>query len=263
VIFAGIDVNIITHPKALIAGAEALGLWTWGMCYAQIHRTDGRLPRVAVMSALGEKPRVLRRLAVRLVTSGLWVELEDGSFQVHNYGSKNQTAAEIATRNEQRKLANAERQARWRNARNAKVTDPITRDVTEAVTRSNARTTTTTTTTTTPVKESLGTAPPPASPTKRGTRLPDGWSPSAQTQAWAREQGVAEPTGALLAEFADYWRSVPGARGVKLDWDATFRNRVRQVAQRAAAAPSSRRGAEITRQGFDPDAPWMTLPEVG
>lgn len=81
-IFAGIDVNIITHEKALSAGVEALGLWVWGMCYSQIHETDGRLPRVAVMSAFGEQKRVLRRLVVRLVSSGLWVEPRCGRCRV-------------------------------------------------------------------------------------------------------------------------------------------------------------------------------------
>lgn len=251
-IFAGIDVNIITHPKAIQAGPEALGLWVWGMCYAQVHKTDGRLPRVAVMSALGAQRRVLSRLAVRLVTSGLWDESEDGSFQIHNYGAKNQTAVEIASRAEQRKAANAERQARWRNARNAGVTQPVTRDACGDVTLRNGPTTTTTNTTTTTTTKEI-TAPRDAAPTKaRGTRLSADWSPSEETQGWAREQGVADPTGTLLAEFRDYWCSLPGAKGVKLDWDATFRNRVRQVAQRVVP-----KGVPRQPLGTAANAPWM------
>jgi hypothetical protein len=76
----------------------------------------------------------------------------------------------------------------------------------------------------------------------RGTRLPDGWTPSDETQAWARANGVADPCGRLLDEFRDFWAGVPGTRGVKLNWDATFRNRVRQVAE---AKP---RGRADTRQ---------------
>ena len=110
-IFAGIDVNIIHHEKAYNAGPEALGLWLWGMCYAQIHETDGRLPRVAVMSAWGAERRVLRRLAVRLVTSGLWVESEDGSFQVHNYRTKNQTADDIRRKKDEAR----ERKRLWKD----------------------------------------------------------------------------------------------------------------------------------------------------
>lgn len=70
-------------------------------------------------------------------------------------------------------------------------------------------------------------------PRTRGSRLSADWQPSETTQAWARREGLAEPCGRVLDEFRDFWRSVPGARGVKLDWDATYRNRVRQVAQRS------------------------------
>jgi hypothetical protein len=42
------------------------------------------------------------------------------------------------------------------------------------------------------------------------------------------EQSLAE----AVAEFTDYWRGVPGQRGRKLDWDATFRNRLRETAGR-------------------------------
>ncbi len=63
----------------------------------------------------------------------------------------------------------------------------------------------------------------------KGKRLPADWTPSAEAQAWAKAQGVADPCGSVLAEFRDYWLSVPGARGVKLDWDATYRNQVRRV----------------------------------
>jgi hypothetical protein len=113
------------------------------------------------------------------------------------------------------------------------------------------------------------TAAPAAPPTevgalkgKRGSRLPEGWTPSAEAQEWAKAQGVADPLGTVLDDFRDYWRALPGARGVKLDWDATYRNRVRQVAARPSARFAAR-GAEITKQPTDPDAPWMKLPEVG
>jgi len=68
---------------------------------------------------------------------------------------------------------------------------------------------------------------------KRGSRLPDGWSPSDAVREWARSEFPAVNLDVVLAEFADYWRSVPGQRGTKLDWDATFRNRVREVAARS------------------------------
>lgn len=96
---------------------------------------------------------------------------------------------------------------------------------------------------------------------KRGTRLPENWTPSDKTQAWARAQGIADPLGPL-DEFRDFWGALPGARGVKLCWEKTYKNRLRQVGMRPAGR-SAARGAEITKQPYDPEAPWMKLPEVG
>jgi hypothetical protein len=68
----------------------------------------------------------------------------------------------------------------------------------------------------------------------RGSRLPDDWRPSDDLKKWARSEFPDVDLKQAFAEFADYWRGVPGSRGCKLDWDATFRNRVRDVAARMA-----------------------------
>lgn len=65
---------------------------------------------------------------------------------------------------------------------------------------------------------------------RRGARLPDDWRPSADVIEWAKASFPGTDLRAICDEFRDYWRSVPGARGRKLDWDATFRNRVREKA---------------------------------
>lgn len=92
----------------------------------------------------------------------------------------------------------------------------------------------------------------------KGTRLPEDWRPNVDDRQFARDHGV-DPDAAF-PEFRDYWIGVPGQRGVKLDWSATWRNRVRDVAGRK----SSRRGgdkpsmASIARDlmnGFHDDEP--------
>lgn len=65
----------------------------------------------------------------------------------------------------------------------------------------------------------------------RGTRLPAGWTPSSSTLAWAKREGIVDPLGPI-DEFRDYWRSVAGAKGTKLDWDAVYRNRLRELVDR-------------------------------
>ena len=50
---------------------------------------------------------------------------------------------------------------------------------------------------------------------------------------WAVQQGLTvEEVLKEEESFRDYWISVPGQKGVKLDWDATWRNRIRAVVER-------------------------------
>jgi hypothetical protein len=65
-----------------------------------------------------------------------------------------------------------------------------------------------------------------------GTRLPEDWQPSTTLREWAASEFPGINLKAALDEFRDYWKGVPGQRGRKSDWDATFRNRVREIARR-------------------------------
>lgn len=84
--FAPIDVSILTHPKACAAGPEAMGLWLWGQCFARVQKTDGRVHRSAVLVAWGGRRNIV--LAKRLVEAGLWLDREDGDWDIHNFQAK-------------------------------------------------------------------------------------------------------------------------------------------------------------------------------
>jgi uncharacterized protein YdaU (DUF1376 family) len=65
---------------------------------------------------------------------------------------------------------------------------------------------------------------------KRGTRLPADWKPSAVDLNEAMSKlGGPIPAQQELEKFHDYWKAQPGQRGVKLDWDATWRNWIRNA----------------------------------
>lgn len=68
---------------------------------------------------------------------------------------------------------------------------------------------------------------------QRGTRLPDDFSLTDSIRDFAATNTPHVSLETALAEFVDYWRGVPGARGRKLDWPATFRNRLRDLEGRA------------------------------
>jgi len=65
--------------------------------------------------------------------------------------------------------------------------------------------------------------------TAKGCRLPGDFVPDA---AFAAESGLSSSEAQAEADkFRDYWLAKAGASGVKLDWQATWRNWVRRAAE--------------------------------
>lgn len=83
----------------------------------------------------------------------------------------------------------------------------------------------------------------------RGTRLPKDWALTTEQIEWAigaQPTWDAEHALEVGASFRDYWTAKAGRDGVKLDWDATWRNWVRKegpAKHRAKAAPDKFAGA--------------------
>lgn len=70
---------------------------------------------------------------------------------------------------------------------------------------------------------------------RRGTRLPADFAVTDEMREWAREK--APRCGPVDHDaFVDYFRSAPGAKGVKLDWVAAWRNWMRKENERRWAA---------------------------
>ncbi|MGW5957088.1 hypothetical protein [Methylorubrum thiocyanatum] len=85
--------------------------------------------------------------------------------------------------------------------------------------------------------DAIASSAPKGASRQRGTRIPDGFEHSAEAREVAAAFGL---TGAAadeaLAEFADYWRPLPGLKATKLDWIGTLRNQMRKVSRRGPAA---------------------------
>ena len=68
----------------------------------------------------------------------------------------------------------------------------------------------------------------PKPPDRRGTRLPPDWNPGQEGLDFATNEGIDnEAAQRMFAEFRDYWTAKAGSGAVKLDWQATWRNWVR------------------------------------
>lgn len=96
--------------------------------------------------------------------------------------------------------------------------------------------------------------PPHASraspPRKRGERIPDDFSVTAEMVAWAREHVPHVDGRHETAKFADYWRAKAGRDACKLDWPATWRNWMRRAGEQQAPRGRHSRQAE-TDELFD------------
>lgn len=65
-------------------------------------------------------------------------------------------------------------------------------------------------------------------PAKRGTRIHSDFAITDEMREWARKETPLVNVDAKLSAFIDYWAGVPGEKGVKLDWLATWRNSMRK-----------------------------------
>jgi hypothetical protein len=235
--YATIDVDILVHPKALAAGVEAMGLWLWAMAWSHKTGANGRIPRHVVALAWGGTTRTITRLARQLVASGLWLETETG-WEIWNYGKKNQSAEE----KERRKKQGRERMARFRDkSRDARSDAPCDASQQRHVTREDAA----------PV---FVTAPDLKSSGGAGGAQPTWWAEAIATA----EQAV----GGTIDQAGARWLEYDSSRERK-GWSRNHRDAVGwlttviRTERKNQRAPPASRAAEITKQPFDPDAPWM------
>jgi len=75
-------------------------------------------------------------------------------------------------------------------------------------------------------------AKPAVKPDKRGFRLPDDWQLPKSWGEWAlqkRSDLSAADVRNQAERFADYWHAKTGANARKADWEATWRNWIRDA----------------------------------
>jgi uncharacterized protein YdaU (DUF1376 family) len=69
----------------------------------------------------------------------------------------------------------------------------------------------------------------PIKENKRGSRLTQDWFLSKSMGDWATQERPDLDVRQVADQFKDYWVAQAGQKGVKLDWDATWRNWVRNT----------------------------------
>jgi hypothetical protein len=77
--------------------------------------------------------------------------------------------------------------------------------------------------------------------TMTATRIPDNFMPDERMRAWFADEKLAAVIDGRVEhdKFVDYWAGVPGVKGRKVDWPATWRNWMRTAAERATRRPGN------------------------
>lgn len=119
-----VDDGFAFHPKAIMAGNAALGLWVRAGAWCGANLTDGALPK-HMIGTFGAQKRDARKL----VEVGLWVETKDG-YQFHEWEQMQPSKAEVLAE----RAKNKERQQRFRDRQRNGVTNDVTDDVTHGAT---------------------------------------------------------------------------------------------------------------------------------
>jgi len=223
-----VDVGYFTNPKVAAVLADsptAIILHLESVAYSAQHLTDGIVPAALVQRLVGATADD----AALLIETGMWLDRGKGKIEVHDYLEHQRSAAEA------KKLSDAGRKAaasRWDSESQAdRIADGTADAVQNPMPREKERERDTTT-----------------APRKRGTRIPDDFSVTVELRQWATDNGLGHlDLEAITAEFVDYWVGVAGAKGVKLDWPATWRNWIRRKSEDAPRRLASTSGDQWAR----------------
>ena len=186
----------------------ALGLWTVAGAWSAGELTDGHVPGYML-----EEWGATDMQATCLVNAGLWYAERDG-YVFHDWDDYQPTRDEVHAKREAWK-------DRQRKARSKRESQGESRGDTQG----DSQVESTSPVPSRPVPSSTKKKDPSAS---RGSRLDPSWLPSKEDVAKIRSECPSIDPQREHVEFVDYWIGVPGAKGVKLDWPATWRNWMRR-----------------------------------
>lgn len=222
--------SALDDPKVQRLPGETFKAWFNVLCLACLH--DGMLPPLSdIAFKLRKSEEATTKLLDALKEAGL-IDIGAEGCMPHNW-NKRQYKSDVST----------ERVQRFREQRrNDEETFP------KRPQRSESESDTETDTEKKEQDHSVANAPQMSS--KRGTRLTDDWALTTDLRTFAIDLDL-DPDAERDA-FVDYWTSIPGSRGLKLDWGKTFKNRCRELGKKRGgkAAPIETFDQRRIREGM-------------
>lgn len=219
-LYAQFTLDFCDHEKIVPLSDAAFRCLVEATIWSRKRMTDGWLASRFAVAKWGLD--VLQELSTNDAEKPSLEQGEDG-WQIRDFAEHQDTRAEIEARRERNKL-NGQKGGLAKGKRVGK------RVASESPSQPLAETETETVNTTT-AKAVVGQR-------KRGTRLDPQWIPP---QDAIDAMKVECPLVDLKAEhrkFVDYWTDQTGAKGVKASWVGTWRNWIRNAAERQARAPA-------------------------
>lgn len=187
---------------------------------ADEHTKDGYMPGLSIKGI--DRSTGILGFGTALVAIG-WIEDAEGGVRIIRFSDHNGESAK-------KRIQTAKRVAAFKS--NAKVTEDALLNIGDAVTDALPREEL-------EIREDLK---PKAKSRADATasRLPADWAMTEADAAFCIETRPELSALETAARFRDYWHGVPGAKGRKSDWPATWRNWVRNE----RATPQARAGPQ-------------------
>ena len=212
----------------------AIGLWTIAGAWSAHDLTDGFIPAYMIEEWGGTETD-----ADELIRAGMWKPDErdgDTGYQFVNWDEYQPMKADVEAKREYER----ERKRQQRRDSNGKFAGQG--DVPNLSHRDN---------TGTPTGQRRDSAvpvparpvPPPSSAPKRASKLPDSWAPTPEHQEQAAQAGIN------IALEADKMRDWALSKGeTRKDWDATFRNWIRNARPTPGYTPKPPTGQRVLQE---------------
>ncbi len=213
----------------------AIGAWALAGAWCADELTDGHVPDYMI-SEWGFPKSVVDAL----VDSGLW-ERERGGLAFRNWAEYQPSKADVdaeraASRDRMRELRAKRKQKKPQD--DAEVGEVFGR--TGANGSENVRNPDPTR----PDPTHIEVAKATSTRTARGSRITSDWIPSPELIDQMRTECPGVNLEAEHRVFVDYWIAQPGQKGVKVDWEATWRNWMRRKQGDTKTRPAPSRADE-------------------
>lgn len=231
-----IDDGFHGHPKVVELSLEAVGLWALSGSWCAQYLTDGFISARTVRRFGGSS-----EATSELVSSGLWIETDDG-WQFKDWSDYQPMKEEV----EAERSAARERMKRVRAAKKG-VTSPDVRPNDHGTSGGGS--------------PEVRVAPPDQLPptsspsstkkggaAKRGTRIPEPFIVTAEMRSWAAEHAGLVDVDRSTMKFVNYWRAKTGQAATKLDWPRTWQNWLLSDQEKAEARPKRMTPTERAQQ---------------